>query len=802
MKFVAVSTSLLACWCVTASAPLARVAAVPTTPGAGTIAQAAHDSEHVRAAEPSVLKGEERKLKGKFLHITDIHPDPFYKVYSSTEKGDACHRGKGPAGYYGAETSACDSPLSLVNATFDWLFEHIRDEIDFVVWTGDSARHDNDENIPRSERQLVDQNQMIADKMFEVFGKQDNINDTDPTNDLVVPIVPTFGNNDIMPHNIFEPGPNRWTRKYLEIWERFIPEEQRHAFQHGGWFYTEVIPGKLAVVSLNTMYFYDSNSAVDGCAMKSEPGYEHFEWLRIQLKILRERGMKAILIGHVPPARTPNKQSWDETCWQKFTLWTRQYRDVVISSVFGHMNIDHFMLQDFEDLKKGTKKGKMPGELRALGAAGEEEDEAGDQMFSIMSASDYLLDLRKRWSKIPAPPSIAVGGMDGPVDIEHESFWQQTVSTLSRFFGIAPQKKKGSKPEFDDAIGGPWGERYSVSLVSASVIPNYFPSFRVVEYNITGLEDLSPGPRAAEPPTPDFDLESDEDEDAYDEWEDGEWEDDHDSDDDLDALEEQQPLKHGGKKSKGDPEAQKKKKYKFKVPKGPSKTTPPGPGYSPQPLTLLGYTQYYANLTYTNNDFHSTAAADAQAAELEGILPAIVAFDVEEGGEVGEQKWKEGKHAGEVPKGVKNGKKHKPNPMEFKFEIEYSTLDDDVWRLDDMTVRSYLELAARIGGKKVKGVDLAQENVVREVEDANEDEEGSGGEESDVEMDKKKKKNKKKKMNKVWYEFVRRAFVGTMDPADIKRQFFRGLSDGAVEQMTIDKEQGQEDTGAAADCEL
>jgi hypothetical protein len=33
--------------------------------------------------------------------------------------------------------------------------------------------------------------------------------------------------------------------------------------------------------------------AVDGCNAKSEPGYEHMEWLRVQLKILRSRNMKA-----------------------------------------------------------------------------------------------------------------------------------------------------------------------------------------------------------------------------------------------------------------------------------------------------------------------------------------------------------------------------------------------------------------------------------------------------------------------------------------------------------------------------
>jgi hypothetical protein len=36
--------------------------------------------------------------------------------------------------------SDCDSPMALVNMTFDWLKREWADEVDFVVWTGDNAR--------------------------------------------------------------------------------------------------------------------------------------------------------------------------------------------------------------------------------------------------------------------------------------------------------------------------------------------------------------------------------------------------------------------------------------------------------------------------------------------------------------------------------------------------------------------------------------------------------------------------------------------------------------------------------------
>lgn len=182
---------------------------------------------------------------------TDLHPDPFYKVNSASDTAGACHRGTGPAGYYGAEKTECDAPFSLINATFQWIEDNLKDTIDFVVWTGDSARHDNDEEHPRSEEQVLGLNRKLVEKFREVFGRTDS--HRPEIGPFQIPIVPTFGNNDILPHNIFSKGPNTWTKRYSQLWGDIIPEEQRHAFGRGGWFYVEVIPNKLAVFSLNTL---------------------------------------------------------------------------------------------------------------------------------------------------------------------------------------------------------------------------------------------------------------------------------------------------------------------------------------------------------------------------------------------------------------------------------------------------------------------------------------------------------------------------------------------------------------------
>ncbi|KAK0717035.1 Metallo-dependent phosphatase-like protein, partial [Lasiosphaeria miniovina] len=632
-----------------------------------------------------------RRLHGRFLHITDLHPDEFYRVHSSTDETDACHRGHGPAGTYGAETSDCDTPFSLVNATFDWIAANLKDEIDFVVWTGDSARHDSDEDLPRNQGQVLGTNRWIADKFAELFAAPSG-------HGLAIPVVPTFGNNDILPHNILLPGPNKWLQTYAQIWRKFIPEEQRHSFEFGGWFYTEVVPDRLAVFSLNTLYFFDRNAGVDDCASPSEPGYKQLEWLRVQLQFMRQRGMKAILMGHVPPARTESKQLWGEVCWQKYTLWLRQYRDVIVAGLYGHMNIDHFLLQDTHDIDFGLLSGAADGVVSTR--------ESMEDELSAQSTADYLQELRDGWAKLDPPAA----GSSGRVK----------------------EDKKGRKGKKSKDI---WGERYQLSLVSPSIVPNYFPTLRVLEYNITGLEDAPvwadpfqtfEAPATQEDTQKHLDLRN--------------------------TFEYDVEVGSASKKKKGKKHRGKKPKNpKFVLPEAPSKSSPPGPAYSQQPLSLTGYTQYFANLTHINNLTLDVSAvwdgdesdSDAPSSWLDGIAWLL--------------KWRKGKHGGKKPKAPK------PDPREFQFEVEYSTFHDKIYKLGDLTVNSFVDLAYRIGendksgGKSAladaEGRDFDDDEVESaDAEDDDEEEEEDESEfdddDDEFEADKKKKGNKDKKKKK------------------------------------------------------
>ncbi|GAA5892951.1 hypothetical protein JCM5296_003390 [Sporobolomyces johnsonii] len=432
-------------------------------------------------------------LKGRFIHLTDIHPDSYYA--QGAPEDYACHfdpkskkhhgaKGKAKwtngedddreeeleldgevtlandrkgrkAGYWGLPVTDCDSPLSLVNATFDWLEHHFKGEVDFVVWTGDNARHDIDDRLPRSLPEIFSLNTYIADRIRRTFGN--------------VPVVASIGNNDIYPHNIMFPGPSKLTTNFLRLWSShhaFIPEHMQHTFARGGYYSVEAIPGELLLVSVNTMYFFDKNTAVDGCpkvdddlraallpsslspltpsfeeaeaafrtrlaahplSRDLDPGTEQLLWLEQQLLLARQKGMQVWLTGHVPP----EKGGWYKGCLGAWAELVVGYGGSVVGQLYGHMNLDHF---------------------------------------SFLSTSDFL-------SSSLSPSSPPSSPLSASLDPWTPSTLSSSLSaTLRALYSALPSTPKKREKH---------AHEYSVVHVSPSVISTYLPSVRVWEYNTT-----------------------------------------------------------------------------------------------------------------------------------------------------------------------------------------------------------------------------------------------------------------------------------------------------------------------------
>ncbi|KAG0042552.1 Endopolyphosphatase [Gryganskiella cystojenkinii] len=480
---------------------------------------------------------DESRLVGQFLHMTDIHPDEHYMTGGSISS--SCHRnttddddddlrmmrpGRTDGGYggkYGSPYTICDSPFTLANATFDWIDKNLIGSIDFVVWTGDNARHDSDNEHPRTQKEIEDLNKIIANRILETFAP-----DKDDPFQQRIPIVPSIGNNDVYPHNIMQAGPNRILQHFSDIWSDFIPESQLHTFQFGGYYTSEVVPGKITVVALNTLYFFNQNAAVDGCDREDEPGTEQMDWLEVELVSLRRRKMAAYLTGHVPPAR----KSYSASCYVRYTDIALRFQDVIVGHLFGHANIDHFFILSQSTIDDNNNNHnniqeeattdqtsllvqKSGNTQRSRSMLKKEDDDEYDP-FHALGLSSYLIELWEQYEDIP------------------------------------------KKAKIND---------YAIALVGPSVVPTYNPSLRVYSYQLA----IEKG----EPEIPD--VPEDGIEDGGDDYED----DDDEFIVDLDDLHQDA----GGKKKK------KKKPKKPRKPRRPANPAPAPPISFGFPLNYTQY---------------------------------------------------------------------------------------------------------------------------------------------------------------------------------------------------------------------
>jgi endopolyphosphatase len=76
----------------------------------------------------------------------------------------------------------------------------------------------------------------------------------------------------------------------------------------------------------------------------------------------------------------------------------RQYRDVIAGSVFGRMNLDHFIFHDVKELDycfkiKGIEDDQEPeNDVRS---------QSREDLFKVTAKSTYLTELGSGWSDLP-----------------------------------------------------------------------------------------------------------------------------------------------------------------------------------------------------------------------------------------------------------------------------------------------------------------------------------------------------------------------------------------------------------------
>jgi endopolyphosphatase len=171
-----------------------------------------------------------------------------------------------------------------------------------------------------------------------------------------VPLVYTIGNLDVVPKDELKAGPNKILDGLSRVLENILPKDQLEFFRQRGYYVRNVIPGKLTIVSLNTMYFAKYNNVIQGCnAGKKEdqsPGATQLTWLEDTLQSFRSAGVGVYLVGHAPPTL----DVWMNSCLDRFSAISVEFKDVIKGQFYGHINFDMFT---FLESPKSFKKPKV-----------------------------------------------------------------------------------------------------------------------------------------------------------------------------------------------------------------------------------------------------------------------------------------------------------------------------------------------------------------------------------------------------------------------------------------------------------
>ncbi|GAA5813317.1 hypothetical protein MFLAVUS_006794 [Mucor flavus] len=280
--------------------------------------------------EPRALVERGTNLTGRFLHITDIHLDP--KYLEGADPDTYCHRIKHKkdkdTGKYGALGTRCDSPTALIQATFNFLKKEIKD-IDFILYTGDTVRHDRDDNMPITKKDVLNGHKSVM-KYFRSAYDIKNI-----------PYVPTIGNNDGFNHNdvvkndkIFSTLKSIWKPLDLNL---------TSSFTSGGYYVQDVVPNKLSIINLNSMYFFKKNDEVSDCSSSTSPGAIQMKWLERNLKFYQKKGNnhQVYLMGHVPPIDDDGSKLYKSKCYSQYLNLLGKYGSVISGHFTGHTNNDN-----------------------------------------------------------------------------------------------------------------------------------------------------------------------------------------------------------------------------------------------------------------------------------------------------------------------------------------------------------------------------------------------------------------------------------------------------------------------------
>ncbi|XP_050536756.1 acid sphingomyelinase-like phosphodiesterase 3a [Daktulosphaira vitifoliae] len=268
---------------------------------------------------------------GYFWHITDIQYDANY-VTATDDYAKNCKQSsddlelmiaverrrptnsRGTLGDY-----ACDSPWSLVKSAVRAMKEKHGDNIEFILWSGDSVSLDVND---ASARVVAIQN--VTNLLSHTFSSQF--------------VFPVLGHDD--------PGALLGQRiGYTELgyyWRQWLPTDAIQTFNKGGYYTIEQKSNKLRIIALNSNAFtsYENDEDVN-------PN-EQLAWLeRILLKSAKNKET-VYLVSHKCPGvneRDPDEApKFHDKYSSKYLQLIRRYANIIVGQFCGDLHSDTFRI--------------------------------------------------------------------------------------------------------------------------------------------------------------------------------------------------------------------------------------------------------------------------------------------------------------------------------------------------------------------------------------------------------------------------------------------------------------------------
>ncbi|RDD47884.1 Acid sphingomyelinase-like phosphodiesterase 3a [Trichoplax sp. H2] len=305
----------------------------------------------------------------RFYHLTDFHLDLEYN--SSWTSSTFCRSPDDPNGtaqptqkkaYYGRV--GCDSPKTLIdNSLLATKVIPITTQqyVDFVLVSGDFVCHRLYElSQPDLYRRVRDSITYTSTRLVEAFP--------------ATPVFPAIGNNDMIGDYII-PVNSQWYETIFSMWSAlilcpFCPDRLRpitsfnairETFLQGGYYKVEIYDGKLAIISLNTLYW--DTEALKRSSIPAEKFFhaadQQLAWFRLQLEIASNKSQSVIIEGHVPPGVDTylgSKKNYVHYWFDNYTdIYTHYvaslYPHVIMGQFFAHMHKDDFrLLRDYNGM--------------------------------------------------------------------------------------------------------------------------------------------------------------------------------------------------------------------------------------------------------------------------------------------------------------------------------------------------------------------------------------------------------------------------------------------------------------------